>query len=183
MAPDTIVADVAQNTVWNIRNASIGMLLGKLPSKPMAKRFGMPIKPPSTSVPNIIPKPTNQKRTVPNIKSTKFFIRMLAVFLLLVKPASTSANPGCIKKTSIAASRTQTVSNAFTVVSISLLNFSPLLFVFCVIEGYVTTLPCTYSYCILYWYDKYAAVAYLTCLGSLNNGCNGFLRILVTYHY
>ena len=45
------------------------------------------------------------------MKSTKFFIKMLAVFLTLVKPASTNANPGCIKNTSIAASSIQTVFN------------------------------------------------------------------------
>ena len=43
------------------------------------------------------------------MKSTKFFISMLAVFLVRVKPASTNAKPGCIKNTSIAASNIQTV--------------------------------------------------------------------------
>lgn len=37
------------------------------------------------------------------------FIRMLAVFLLRVNPASTRANPGCMKNTSIAASSIHTV--------------------------------------------------------------------------
>ena len=45
------------------------------------------------------------------MKSTKFFIKMLAVFFTLVKPASTKANPGCMKNTSIAASSIQTVFN------------------------------------------------------------------------
>ena len=45
------------------------------------------------------------------MKSTKFFIRMLAVFFTLVKPASTNANPGCMKNTSIAASNIHTVFN------------------------------------------------------------------------
>ena len=43
------------------------------------------------------------------MKSTKFFISMLAVFLVRVKPASTNAKPGCIKKTNMAASNIQTV--------------------------------------------------------------------------
>lgn len=51
----------------------------------------------------------NQYNKEPNMKSTKFFIRILAVFFTLVNPASTSANPGCIKNTSIAASNIQTV--------------------------------------------------------------------------
>ena len=43
------------------------------------------------------------------MKSTKFFIRILAVFFTLVNPASTSANPGCMKNTSIAANNIHTV--------------------------------------------------------------------------
>ena len=43
------------------------------------------------------------------MKSTKFFIRILAVFFTLVKPASTSAKPGCMKNTSMAASSIHTV--------------------------------------------------------------------------
>lgn len=57
------------------------------------------------------PKPTNQNRTEPTIKSTKFLKRIFAVFLLLVKPASQRAKPGCIKNTNIAASSIHTVSN------------------------------------------------------------------------
>ena len=60
--------------------------------------------------------PIIQKKKVPAIKSTKFFIRMLAVFLLRVNPASTRANPGCIKNTSIEASNTHTVSSPLIVV-------------------------------------------------------------------
>ena len=56
------------------------------------------------------PKPTNQNSTDPNMKSTKFLNRMLAVFLLRVKPASQSAKPGCMKNTSMAASNIHTVS-------------------------------------------------------------------------
>ena len=43
----------------------------------------------------------------------KFFIKILAVFLARVIPASTNAKPGCIQKTSIAAKRTQRVSIPF----------------------------------------------------------------------
>ena len=45
------------------------------------------------------------------MKSKKFFIRMLVVFLLRVKPASTRAKPGCIQNTSMAARMTHTVSS------------------------------------------------------------------------
>ena len=49
------------------------------------------------------------------MKSTKFFIRMFAVFLLRVNPASHSAKPGCMKKTSMAASNIQTVSREIAI--------------------------------------------------------------------
>ena len=62
-------------------------------------------------VPCIRPKPIIQNRKEPTMKSTKFFMRMLAVFLERVKPASTRAKPGCMKNTSIAAINTQTVSS------------------------------------------------------------------------
>ena len=61
--------------------------------------------------PNMIPKPMAQKRMEPSMKSSKFFIKMFAVFLVLPKPASTKANPGCIKKTNMAASNIHTVSS------------------------------------------------------------------------
>ena len=74
----------------------------------------MPMKP-APSLPNMKPKPTNQKSREPNMKSTKFFIRMFAVFLLRVNPASHSAKPGCMKKTSMAASNIQTVSREIAI--------------------------------------------------------------------
>ena len=45
------------------------------------------------------------------MKSTKFFIRMLAVFFERVNPASHNANPGCIQKTNMAANSIHTVSS------------------------------------------------------------------------
>ena len=61
--------------------------------------------------PNMIPKPIAQNRIEPSVKSNKFFISMLAVFFVRVKPASTMANPGCMKNTSMAASNIHTVSS------------------------------------------------------------------------
>tara|TARA_B100000315_G_scaffold185287_1_gene174383 strand:+ start:416 stop:694 length:279 start_codon:yes stop_codon:yes gene_type:complete len=43
-------------------------------------------------------------------KSKKFFVKILQVFLALIKPASTMPNPACIKNTKNAAISTQTVS-------------------------------------------------------------------------
>ena len=57
------------------------------------------------------PKPTAQKSNEPSEKSSKFFIRMFAVFFVRVKPASTRANPGCMKNTNMAASSIHTVSS------------------------------------------------------------------------
>ena len=69
----------------------------------------MPMNP-APSLPNINPKPTKKNSNEPNMKSTKFFIRMFAVFFERVKPASHSANPGCIQNTNIAANSIHTVS-------------------------------------------------------------------------
>ena len=107
MAPDTMVAEVAQNTVWKIRKPSIGRPFWMMRS--MASRSKICGVPNTSPTPNISPNPMNQKRMEPTMKSTKFFIRMLAVFLLRVNPASTRANPGCMKNTSIAASSIHTV--------------------------------------------------------------------------
>ena len=62
-------------------------------------------------VPNMKPKPTAQKSNEPIIKSSRFFIIILAVFFVRVKPASTRANPGCMKNTNMAASSIHTVSS------------------------------------------------------------------------
>ena len=48
------------------------------------------------------------------MKSTKFFIKMLAVFFTRVKPASTNAKPGCMKNTSMAARSIHIVLSPFT---------------------------------------------------------------------
>ena len=109
IAPLTIVAVVAQNTVWKMNVASAGTLL----SSPIQKKPSQPMNP--LPDPYITPKPITQNKTVPIMKSQKFFIKMLEVFLRRVMPASTSAKPGCIQNTSIAPSNTQRVSRPFTV--------------------------------------------------------------------
>jgi len=59
--------------------------------------------------PNIRPKPTKKNTIVPTEKSIRFFIRILIAFLDRVKPHSTIAKPGCIKKTRNAATHVQTM--------------------------------------------------------------------------
>ena len=108
IAPETIVAAVAQNTVWKMNVHSAGTLL----SLPMNPKPSHPTK--ALPAPYMIEKPRIQKSTEPNMKSTKFFIRMFAVFLDWVRPASTRANPGCIQNTSMAPSSTHNVSRPLT---------------------------------------------------------------------
>ena len=67
---------------------------------------------PPISSPNIRPKPMTQKTTVPSAKSMTFFMTMLPAFFARVRPVSTIAKPGCMKKTSAAPSSTQIVSTA-----------------------------------------------------------------------
>ncbi len=45
----------------------------------------------------MIEKPISQKQGVPIQKSIMFFMRILPVFFALVRPASQSANPACMK--------------------------------------------------------------------------------------
>ena len=106
MAPETIVAVVAQNMVWKMRNAVCGMFEGT--AEPSAK--GSAMSPAKGSAPNIMRKPKSQKSSEPKQKSSRFFMRMLAVFFERVNPASTDANPICIMNIRIAASSTHTVS-------------------------------------------------------------------------
>ena len=108
MAPETMVAAVAQKTVWKMKVHSAGTLL----SEPMKPKPSQPKK--ALPAPYMMLKPSIQYSTEPHMKSTKFFIRMLAVFLACVRPASTRAKPGCIQNTSIAPSNTHIVSSPFT---------------------------------------------------------------------
>src|SRR5574344_1650252 len=98
---------------------STGMLLS--PKKEKSNQCISPKKP--EPFPYIIPNPTIQKKKEPTIKSTKFFISMLAVFLYLVNPASTKANPGRIKKNSIEAISTHTVSRPLTIDMFPILHY------------------------------------------------------------
>ena len=104
-APLTMVAVVAQNTVWNNKNAQlkptefpVSFAISDEPSN--IKKF-VPKYPFDT--PNIKPKPNNQKMTDPIETSIKFFMIILHTFFALVNPASTNANPACIKNTKNAA--------------------------------------------------------------------------------
>lgn len=105
IAPETMVAAVAQNTVWNNRNVGVGR--SKV-SVPEAKK----LNPPKMALlpPNIMPKPMIQYKTVPKQKSIKFFIMMLPAFFALVNPASTKVKPACMKNTRKAPNNVQITS-------------------------------------------------------------------------
>ena len=117
--------------------------------------------------PNMTPKPTAQNRIEPSMKSSKFFIKIFAVFLVRMKPASTKANPGCIKKTNIAASNIHTVSSDSAksvivyVVSIVLFVFvcyiewsEGLFLLFRVVESDISPLSGAYADRVLYGDDE-----------------------------
>jgi hypothetical protein len=104
MAPETMVAAVAAKTAWNIQKASTH---GSLPgAKSLRKKPDVPNQPVEV-VPNMSPNPMAQKVMEPMEKSMRFFIKMFTAFLARVNPASTMANPTCMKKTSAAAIRVQ----------------------------------------------------------------------------
>ena len=119
IAPDTIVADVAQNTVWKIMNTPIGSPLN-MPSA-SASDFGLkkpavPIK--ALLPPNISANPMIKKKIEPSTKSIMFFIRMFPEFFALVNPVSTMANPACIKYTRKAPTMVHTILSNTCVFSI-----------------------------------------------------------------
>ncbi len=118
MAPETIVAAVAANTVWKIKNAhakpcdwSMAAISAAWLGEPGSKKKKLePTSPPKALAPNIKPKPHIQKMIEPNRKSTTFFITMLTAFLARVKPHSTSVKPACMKNTKKAAKQTHRTS-------------------------------------------------------------------------
>ncbi len=106
MAPETMVAAVAQKTTWNMKNA----YTQGSPSLAKSERK-KPVEPTPSLVlaaPNMIANPTAKKATDPTEKSIRFFMMMLQAFFARVNPASTRANPACMKKTRNAAIRVHT---------------------------------------------------------------------------
>lgn len=105
IAPDTIVAAVAQNTRLKTKlEAFSATNFEKSVNNPIV---GTPINPPAASCPTSREKPSSINTTVPIQKSIKFFIIMLPAFLARVKPVSTIAKPHCIKNTRAAPIKNQ----------------------------------------------------------------------------
>lgn len=106
IAPETIVAEVAANTVWKIRKVKFQSLPdGSVPARP---KSDVPIQPPLLA-PNIRPKPMTKNATLPTEKSMRFFMRIFTAFFAREKPVSTMANPACMKNTRNAAIHVQTM--------------------------------------------------------------------------
>ena len=108
-APEMMVAAVAANTVWKIKNAKSNIPSSVDGSISDRKKLFVPIQP-LLFAPNINPKPTIQKTSDPMEMSITFFMMMFAAFLALVAPASSMAKPACMRKTSAVANSTHTMS-------------------------------------------------------------------------
>lgn len=93
-----MVAAVAQNTRLkkNLLQTSGSVKLV------IQSKLGIPMRPKSVSSPRSSPAPRTKKPTVPRQKSIRFFIRIFAVFLARVSPASNMAKPACMKNTNAA---------------------------------------------------------------------------------
>ena len=111
IAPDTIVAVVAQNTRLNTKLEKSKFSYAVKRSNP-----GFPMKPARSSPSNRL-NPIRINTTVPIQKSIKFFIMIFPVFLALVKPASTIAKPACIQKTRAAPIKNHTAKTSPCVAS------------------------------------------------------------------
>ena len=107
MAPETIVAAVAQKVNWKkkklaCQNSSL--------EKSATNQWVSSFKP--SCAPNMMPNPNSQKSMAATIKSNAFLSATLIAFLLRVRPDSRQRNPPCIIKTSMAAINNHNVSSA-----------------------------------------------------------------------
>ena len=123
MAPETMVAAVAQKTSWKKKFAQSTASKPDVANMPSV---GRPIKPPSASSPLMSPKPSTRNATVPTQKSIRFFMMMLPAFFARVKPVSTMANPACMKNTSTAPTMYHRLSAPMNIATMSLLIISSL---------------------------------------------------------
>ena len=101
MAPEAMVTAVAANTTWKKKNdgvASTSPSPAKDSDMPDRKNPSLPMRLPLLE-PKANPKPTAQKARAPIAMSARFLAMMLPMFLARVMPASTRANPACIRNT------------------------------------------------------------------------------------
>src|SRR3972149_5777972 len=124
-APETMVAAVPAKTSWKKNFAQSGTPVQlsaeytPLYASPVA---GLPSAPPRNQSPcvpnsgvpspNMMPKPTARKAIDETANTTKFFARIVTVFLARQKPDSTEAKPRFMKNTRNAVASTHTVSTA-----------------------------------------------------------------------
>ena len=100
MAPETMVAAVAQNTVWKMTKATGRKCTGTgiISLNKEVQSADKQARPQRTSDRS----PEARKPGVPTQKSIRFFMMILPAFLARVNPVSTMAKPACIKNTSAA---------------------------------------------------------------------------------
>jgi len=99
IAPETMVAAVIANTAPNSQLIQAGELASGAPRWPNAAPMST-ATPPVVACPTTVATaaPTRKNTSTPSDQSIMFFITTLAVFFALTWPASSSANPGCMKK-------------------------------------------------------------------------------------
>ena len=100
MAPEAMVTAVAANTTWKKKNDGVASTSPSVNDSdmPERKKESVPMRLPP-SEPKANPKPTAQKASAPIAMSARFLAMMLPMFLARVIPASTRANPACIRNT------------------------------------------------------------------------------------
>ena len=108
IAPETIVAEVAQKTDWNRKKVQPSSGFTAKTSAEVGRKKRVPQNA-HLSSPHIRPKPTAKNASEPTAKSITFFIMMLTAFFERLNPASTSMKPSCMKKTRKVAISTQRV--------------------------------------------------------------------------
>jgi hypothetical protein len=112
IAPEAIVTAVAANTAWkkNVVATLSPPSAGIVRSAPDRKNMSLPMKSPPPG-PKAKAKPTAKKAMMPMSASERFLAKMLTTFFERVNPASTSANPACMKNTRQPAMNTHMLSS------------------------------------------------------------------------
>ena len=100
MAPEAMVTAVAANTTWKKKNDGVARTSPSANDSDMPdrKKVSVPMRLPPSD-PKANPKPTAQKARAPTAMSARFLAMMFPMFLARVRPASTRANPACMRNT------------------------------------------------------------------------------------
>ena len=105
------MAAVAAKTIWNIRSASLQLVIWPAELKDPIKKSPAP-KRPAVLTPNMSPYPTRMKPKHPRANEIMFFMITVTAFLARVDPTSTRVAPASIKRIKKDDRRVQTMSMA-----------------------------------------------------------------------